>query len=89
MGLDIGFRRGVDWAPRPGWKFGLALAGYVEGEQDYLALTSIGECYTTFTTDPENAGHIEQATTFLEWCERYWKERQVESDTPIVVVFDS
>ena len=89
MGLDIGFHRETDWAPRPGWKFGSALASYVEGEQDYLALTAIRECYAAFTADVENVEHIERAKMFVEWCERYWDEGRIEPETHVPVVFDS
>lgn len=89
MGLDIGFHKQTDWAPRPGREFGQALTGYLEGEYDYLSLTTIQECYIAFAEKPENAAHVARATTFVAWCEKYWEDGQFEPGTYISVVFDS
>ena len=89
MGLDIGFHKETDWAPRPGRKFGTALTAFIGYDPEHLSLTSIRECFAEYSADPENAGHLEQPAKFVEWCEDYWGSSQISPDAGISVIFDS
>ncbi len=89
MGLDIGFVEKINWdAPRPGpalWDSHLVHYACIQNDE-VLTLEEIRSAHESME---ERGGYeqddVEQAKVFVEWCEEYWKGRELPAHYGISV----
>ena len=89
MGLDIGFVEKINWsAPRPGpalWDSHLVHYACIRNDE-VLTLEEVRSAYESME---EHGGYeqddVEQARVFVEWCEGYWRERELPAHYGISV----
>ena len=92
MGLDIGFVRSIDWAPRTGWDFGLELSDELDdfdGGTRSLTLEQIESCYESFTEYSDKNRNDKEAARFMSWTRYFWWTNKYSSDEALGVEIDS
>ena len=88
MGLDIGFVRSIDWAPRPGWDFGQEISDELDdwdGGTRSLTLEQIAFRYESFTDDRDKNRNDENAARFMSWIRYFWWTNKYDSDEALGV----
>lgn len=90
MGIDVGFVHQIRWGAPRAYAFWDALSLYetdVDGS-NRVALTLIKNARQEFEDEHNpNQWDIEAADAFVAWCEEYWRERGLEDEDAISVIF--
>ena len=90
MGLDIGFSKGWEWAPRPGGEFGALIVERAETGEDgvgQITLTQLDEIHQDWLKSGE-LSELErrQAKDFIDWCDRRWYAKNFEPTDALTIL---